>query len=338
MRHHFSSKMYSSPVLLPSQYRALTFPFWLFGNDIFIYLPAQAMGMFFRRDVVVRSRFQEFQAAMRSAFLKVRDDVSLAAQWIQYLHAELEGQKGRHNDAGRRMDSLSSQLAAITDKLSRQQQAIMALSGRIDSAPTRAELRDQHFLLENASGGIDALSSKVKELASMESLRKAEEKVSALSDALRDVPSRGDIRRMIDEQFEQEDIIRRLDALEEKLKSRHEEALAAPADAPSGIIDLSRRLERLEEKRSSLKEKMLKKITRNSKEYVKSLIISMIKKYGKVSALQLKEMIVEEQGLCSKSSFYRLLEELEERDDISAVRSGKEKHYLAKQQGIAQER
>ena len=199
-------------------------------------------------------------------------------------------------------------------------------------------MRDQHFLLENASGGIDALSSKVKELASMESLRKAEEKVSALSDALRDVPSRGDIRRMIDEQFEQEDIIRRLDALEEKLKSRHEEALAAPADAPSGIIDLSRRLERLEEKRSSLKEKMLKKITRNSKEYVKSLIISMIKKYGKVSALQLKEMIVEEQGLCSKSSFYRLLEELEERDDISAVRSGKEKHYLAKQQGIAQER
>src|SRR3989339_709946 len=112
MRHHFSSKMYSSPVLLPSQYRALTFPFWLFGNDIFIYLPAQAMGMFFRRDVVVRSRFPEFQAAMRSAFLKVRDDVSLAAQWIQYLHAELEGQKGRHNDAGRRMDSLSSQLAA----------------------------------------------------------------------------------------------------------------------------------------------------------------------------------------------------------------------------------
>ena len=41
-------------------------------------------------------------------------------------------------------------------------------------------------------------------------------------------------------------------------------------------------------------------------------------------------MIVEEQGLCSKSSFYRLLEEIEQEPDIGVIKEGKEKHYIAK--------
>lgn len=56
----------------------------------------------------------------------------------------------------------------------------------------------------------------------------------------------------------------------------------------------------------------------------------MIHKYEKISAHQLREMIVEEQGLCSKSSFYRILEEIEELSDISTVWQGKEKSYLTK--------
>ena len=49
-----------------------------------------------------------------------------------------------------------------------------------------------------------------------------------------------------------------------------------------------------------------------------------------MSALQLKEMVVEEQGLCSKSSFYRILEEIESLDEIVTIKKGKEKHYMAK--------
>jgi hypothetical protein len=74
-----------------------------------------------------------------------------------------------------------------------------------------------------------------------------------------------------------------------------------------------------------LRDKIVQRITRNSKEYLKGLIMSMITKYGKISALQLREMLVEEQGLASKSSFYRLLEELEEENAVGVIHDGKEK-------------
>ena len=72
----------------------------------------------------------------------------------------------------------------------------------------------------------------------------------------------------------------------------------------------------------------MKRLTRNSKEYVKSVILSYIKKYERISALQLKEIVVDEQNFCSKSSFYRLLEEIEQLDDIGVIKEAKEKHYL----------
>jgi hypothetical protein len=77
-----------------------------------------------------------------------------------------------------------------------------------------------------------------------------------------------------------------------------------------------------------LKEKIFKKVTRHSKDYVKSMLISLVKKYNKISGLNLREIVVEEQGIVSKSSFYRLLEEIEEEEGISVVHEGKEKHYF----------
>ena len=73
---------------------------------------------------------------------------------------------------------------------------------------------------------------------------------------------------------------------------------------------------------------------KNSKDYVKTVIISLIKKYNRISAPQLKEILVEEQALCSKSSFYRLLVELEQEEEIGALQTGKEKAYFAKAQVI----
>jgi len=41
-------------------------------------------------------------------------------------------------------------------------------------------------------------------------------------------------------------------------------------------------------------------------------------------------MVVIEQGLCSKSSFYRILEEMELLEEIEVARRGKENFYLYK--------
>jgi len=96
------------------------------------------------------------------------------------------------------------------------------------------------------------------------------------------------------------------------------------------LSHIEKRIETLEQKKATIREKVIKRLTRNSKGYVKSVMLSYIRKYEKISALQLKEMIVDEQNLCSKSSFYRLLEELEQLEDIGVIKEGKEKSYLSK--------
>ena len=90
------------------------------------------------------------------------------------------------------------------------------------------------------------------------------------------------------------------------------------------------RLEKVEAKKHSFKEKLVQKIAKRSKDYVKSVMLSYIRKYGRISGLQLKEMVVDEQALCSKSSFYRLLNEIESLEEVSVIQKGKEKHYLSK--------
>ncbi len=150
--------------------------------------------------------------------------------------------------------------------------------------------------------------------------------------------TREEIRRIVDDYYSFEGIMAKIRELDYKVdelakisqqKPVQLQALA-PKELQTDIYDIGKRLERLEQKKSSIKEKIIKRITRNSKEYIKSVIVSYIRKYEKISALQLKEMVVDEQNFCSKSSFYRLLEEIEESDDIGVVKHGKEKQYLSK--------
>jgi len=104
------------------------------------------------------------------------------------------------------------------------------------------------------------------------------------------------------------------------------------------IEELHKRIDAIEQQKTDrktpLKERLMKKISKNSKNYVKSVILSFIKKYEKISGPQLKEIIVEEQGLCSKSSFYRLLAELEQDNEIGTIQKNKEKIYVSKPQII----
>ena len=151
--------------------------------------------------------------------------------------------------------------------------------------------------------------------------------------------TREDIRRIIDDYYSFESIMAKIRELNDKVdevarkQPMHVEKYVPqqmPRDMGTDISYIQKRLERLEQKKISIKEKIMKRLTRNSKEYVKSVILSYIKKYEKISALQLKEIVVDEQNFCSKSSFYRLLEEIEELDDIGVMKQGKEKHYISK--------
>ena len=151
--------------------------------------------------------------------------------------------------------------------------------------------------------------------------------------------TREEIKHIVDDYYSFGSIMTKIRELNDKVDElvrkqiRHEEPYPMLRETPKElqtISDIEIRLGRLEQKKMSIKEKIIKRLTRNSKEYIKSVILSYIRKYENISALQLKEMIVDEQNFCSKSSFYRLLEEIEQLDNIGVVKQGKEKHYISK--------
>lgn len=144
--------------------------------------------------------------------------------------------------------------------------------------------------------------------------------------------SKEDIKKILEEYYSYEPILKKIKEIDEKieaLKSQKRPYFEAPKPVYE-LEEVKTRLDKLEQKKAAIKEKIIKRITKNSKEYIKSIVLSYIKKYEKISALQLKEIVVDEQGLCSKSSFYRILEEIESMDEIGTIKQGKEKQYIAK--------
>ena len=148
--------------------------------------------------------------------------------------------------------------------------------------------------------------------------------------------SKSDIKHMIDEHYQhhQKDHFAQFDHITQKLDNLSRINQEKASDIFQRLEMVAKRVESLEsaplQKRRSFKEKIVQKIQKSSKDYVKGIILNFIRKYERISALKLREIVVEEQGLSSKSSFYRILEEIEEQEDIAIVREGKEKIYILK--------
>lgn len=82
--------------------------------------------------------------------------------------------------------------------------------------------------------------------------------------------------------------------------------------------------------KASFKEKVIQTLSRHSKNYLKNLIFQYLEQHQNISALQLKDIVVDQQGLASKSTFYRLLAEIEESPQVTVVRDGKQKYFFLK--------
>lgn len=189
--------------------------------------------------------------------------------------------------------------------------------------------------------------------------------ITDIKEVLDSIPKdKYEIRRIIDEYYSVQPLVQKLDELMHRVDAIESGSSVSPHIAPlkarinkilddhplvvDALEELKVRMDSLEKRkipvsaaasplkrkytRPKLQEKVIKSIARSSKEYVKGLILSLIQKYRDISALKLREIIVEEQGTASKSSFYRMLEELEKDGSIEMVRAGKEKHYFALEQ------
>ena len=156
-----------------------------------------------------------------------------------------------------------------------------------------------------------------------------EQLVNQLQHQLNQTPTSPEaIRRLIDNHYTYSNIHGRIQELKSKISM-----LSQMHDSHNQQINqFHQKFEDFNKppKQPNIKERIIQKLTRNSKNYVKTVILSFIEKYHKISALQLKEMLVDEQKLCSKSSFYRLLQELEQENRVELLSDGKNKLYMSK--------
>lgn len=170
-----------------------------------------------------------------------------------------------------------------------------------------------------------------KSLDQEQHIREQSRNIIELKTELSLVPkTKEQLKQIIDEFYSYEAMIKRIEDIESRFNSLSRAQIPAVRGDDYEFLEIQKRLEKLEQKKAGLKEKLIKKITKKSKDYLKTIVLSYIKKYERISALQLREMIIDEQGLCSKSSFYRILEEIEEQEEIGVIKKGKEKEYFAK--------
>jgi len=156
--------------------------------------------------------------------------------------------------------------------------------------------------------------------------KQQEEAIRSLELQLKYMPrSPEELKKILEAYYSYEPILNRI----KELNAKVEELKLSQQPIKTKVEHLHSKIERIPSK-LSLKEKLIKRITKHSKDYIKNFILSLITKYEKISALQLREIVVEEQGLCSKSSFYRILEEVESEESIGAIHKKKEKLYQYK--------
>ncbi len=142
-----------------------------------------------------------------------------------------------------------------------------------------------------------------------------------------------EIKQIVEQYYSFDPILQRIKHIEQKIellemrrpsvRIEHERPLEY--ERPS--VSAQEKPEKLPS--TALKEKLMRKLARNSKDYIKNLVLGLVHKYSKMGALQLREIVVEEQGLCSKSTFYRILEEMEKEHALQVVSDGKHTVYVA---------
>ena len=263
---------------------------------------------------------KKMHESLRDSFGHVRGDMQALADWVQYLH-----QRDQHI------------LATIHHHQKHTHHQLRQVHGKIpDVAELHSKMGHHHRRLNDVE-------------AEMTKVHKVERQLKEVQQEIEDLPKiKADLKQLVDYYYKYEEALKKVEDLDSEIVSIHgklEKIEAQPKHAPNHqmqeqpvtkelgeITELRSRLAQLEStsRQTPMRDKLIKKVTKKSKDYVKNLVLSYIRKYERVSGLRLREMVVEEQGLASKSSFYRILEEIELLEEVEVIRQGKEKHFFYK--------
>jgi hypothetical protein len=290
-----------------------------------------------------------FDTSLKSSFSNVDKDVVHLKQWIHYLHSHQDRLSASVSKVDARLKALHQQIGTL---LSRDEikayideyykyadhlnKAIIDMKSNVDNKITaiQSSHRDIFHELSALSSRTSSLRKELSEEIVVSEDRIMEQSKQLLSQKLSDIPDKSAVFDKL------ESLNLRIDDLYSKALQKPLSLVQSGQDfpkdpSPKSLPSLpvatnyaNQQAPLPSQTRNNLREKIIRRVARHSKEYVKSMLVSLIKKYGRVSGLNLREIVVEEQGIVSKSSFYRLLIEIEEEDAIHVIQDGKEKHYV----------
>jgi methyl-accepting chemotaxis protein len=308
------------------------------------------MDIFGTKTKQLGQKIQVMEKSLKDSFSRVRDDVSSVNAWVSYYYQRsqyLEAQLNYMNDAFGNLRSTMSKSSSSLEKHSKMigelADHLVSMRKELSSLSITASRNPQ---MDKLNFHIEKISKEMMEVnRKIEAFSYVPNRLNALREQFQDHLSASDnsiqIKELsyniekisgevakVDHKVEALSYLApKVDALRNQL-SEHITSPHVPTEMETRLTEIQERLKNLVVKKSP-KDKLVQKVTKNSHDYLRAMILSYIKKYEKISAFQLREMIVEEQNLTSKSSFYRIMEEIEEMEDITTIREGKEKVYLS---------
>ncbi len=263
------------------------------------------MDIFGRKTKQLRKDINRVKDNLKESFSKVKEDMDYTASWLNYYYEKSRYFESKLNQVLDQSDQLDSAIRGASSSIDTHSKMISELTKNMANA--LQQISSLHATL-HASAGDDL---------SKDQFNFHIEKIS--NELIK-----------IEEKFENFTYLpAKLDSLKEQLSEHITEPHFAPTEVEKRMNEIQEKLRNIVVKKSP-KDKLIQKVTKNSHDYLKAMVLSYIKKYEKISALQLREMVVEEQNLTSKSTFYRIIEEIESLEEVSIIRQGKEKIYLAK--------
>lgn len=289
-----------------------------------------------------KKKIEALNATLENSFANVKDDINKVYDWINYLHKQnYESQKKvdllnqkiveapTHLGVKEMVDEKITQ-ENITEKFEELNRKINSISDSHDELSSvmyhLEELKSRLQEIDESNSHVGTIKQKVDKMVErIEYFDESYEKILKLTNQFRDIKermNRVEGRSELIDKFEDKlnNVSKRLDKSEEKFHTAIKNKLSS--------VSPNMQPARAAPKRQDFSQKLIKKIPGSSKDHAKNIIKNLIAKYGQITAKQLREIVVEEQGLLSKSSFYRILEEVETEENFAVIHDKKQKKYV----------
>ena len=243
---------------------------------------------------------------LQDSFGTVKKDVFKIFEWLNFLyHQNLHQDKIIHElqNTMKNLPSTKEELREMIDL----HYSLEPIQNQVEKMDRKlSNFEDSHKEIMSLKFKLEGITSKLNQLESSEHLSPRIEEIKG---------------KITEIEQAHEPLKKHIEEHKERLNS-----LETPRRAPQQIQPQV--IQQVQKTAPKLRENLVRKIAKSSKDHIKTILKSLIAKYGQISAMQLREILVEEQALCSKSSFYRILEELEQDENITVMHEKKEKKYI----------